>query len=143
MNAQMNRSTDFVLSTHYLYQFEDKVYGRKEDGMPTEDLVDRQPGAELLSKVGAQYDANRHLSLSTGYSFQAKQADKYETNEVQTALPSERHSLYVNLAYLPGLKETKRQGQTGFSAALGYESLLSGENIEDSDTLSLEMQMTF
>ena len=143
MSARMTRQLGLVLSSQYLYQFEDEVYGRKDDGMPTEDLVSRKPGAEVLSKLGAEFNPSEHLNLSTGYSFQSKDADEYFSNDVQETQAAKKHSVYVNLAYLPGLHTTKRQGQSGFSAALGYESLLSGENVEDSDTVSVEMQMTF
>ena len=81
--------------------------------------------------------------MSAGYSYQGKAEDEYEDQGIQETDPSKKHVMYVGLAYLGGLKTSKRLGQTGFSAALGYQALLEGQNIENSDTLNVEVQMTF
>ena len=56
LNAKLSQRLELILSSEYLYQFSDKVYGRQFDGLPTTETVARKPGAEVISKMGAEYE---------------------------------------------------------------------------------------
>ena len=104
--------------------------------------VTRDLGDIMKLMVSSEFRATQHWRALGAWVFQDKGADKFSKG-FQADPASQVHMAKVGLQYVPGANTLRREVRNQWLVGLNHWRILSGKNVVDSQTTTLDMMFFY